>query len=162
MALKLTAREPTTEALPDPESVLALRMGPADMPGWEDFLVDRIGRRHPSVGRPAILGWLRGQLYSNECWFAHSDHAIAMAETVYRPFGLAPVAREVFVLGRDGHAEEAAGLYPHMARWAKLKGAETCEFEAFTDVPTNEIRLRFMAPCNLLDRRLYLRLATLA
>lgn len=109
------------------------------------WLVKRLQERHPTASPSAIVGWLRGRLYSNEAWLMQTDHAAALAEVIIVPLEIRPIVREVFVLAEIGYVDEAAFFYPAMAQWAQYQNASKVEFGLFSDVEAAGIRMQFEA-----------------
>lgn len=116
------------------------RMTPPDLEAMGVWLVRRIRERYVDATPQAVLGWLRGCLFSNETWFVRSQHCSALAQVTRIPLESQPIATELFLLAQEGYADEAASLYVPMAKWAANHDCSRLEVDRFTDIPRPEIK----------------------
>jgi hypothetical protein len=155
MAETVTISEPTDL---DQHYVRVRRVTRPDLMDKAPFLCSRLREKYPHKQDRELHGWLATCCDSNEYFFARSDRAFILAQSVRDYLDDRPSVREIFVLAHttsDKHPKgsdaekyqdqqnaiaryEAASLYGDLIRWCQAIGADELMIDKFSDVPIGE------------------------
>jgi hypothetical protein len=120
------------------------RFSLADLTDKSGWILTRLTLLYPNKSEQVLANWLRMLASRNDCFFARTDHAVAMAEVVVlNLMDDHPVIYERFVWCENRqnihHIDEAAQLYEEIKRWAKSMSIEKIIVNRSSDVPKERI-----------------------
>lgn len=132
-----TLEKPVAEK---PPAVAITKFALPDLDRHAAWLLPRLRQAWPHLNERALIGWLRGLIYSNEFLFVTQPHAVALAQMIgSHTLSPKPIVQERFVWVEDREnkawVNDAAAFYPRIKEWAKALGAEQVIVEEMSDVP---------------------------
>ena len=123
--------------LPAVDFGAVVRLSPATLPQWQEFLTRRLVETWPSLTEQRATMRIREFMGIDGSVFAHNNEAIGLAQMWVDPIDAAPFVRQVFMFStakRDRGWNAMLRVYRHIEAWAIARGAVRYEMEGGSDM----------------------------